>query len=93
MSIEFTKEQKQAQAEGFQALLAKRFDLAVDNLDAELAMKELTNTLGVHAYNHGVADAQAYLSGKVIDVGIDVYAEPEQKTKSGRQVTRKPATE
>ncbi len=90
MPLEFTKEQTYEQVEAFRAIMNRRFNLDADEMDAEMALKDLANTVVVHAYNKGVEDAQAYLAAKLTDLGIDVYLEPEPAETTDKQVRRKP---
>ncbi len=90
MAVSYSKQEVSDQVDALIEIIQDRFDLEIGRLDAEIALRDLRNTLGVHAYNHGVADAQAYLSDKLTDLGIDVYAEPELQPGPGRRVSRKP---
>lgn len=90
MDFAFSDEQRKAQIEALKAVLEKRLRVEVDDLDAELIVSELKDTIGVDAYNQAVLDAQTYMAAKLIDLGIDVYAEAKQTTGTGNQVTRKP---
>lgn len=62
---------KEARAEAARALsryLKNELDLEVTGFDAEFLADFVTETLGPHFYNQGVADAQALLSKKVDEV-------------------------
>ena len=89
MQIEFTDEQKRVQIEALKGVIDRRLHLLVDDLDAELIVDELKDSIGVDAYNKGVSDAQAYMTAKLVDLGIDVYAEPENDRTVQGQVERK----
>ena len=90
MEVKFSDEQKRVQIEALKQVLDRRLSVTLDDLDAEMIVDELKQSIGVDAYNLGVADAQAYLSAKLTDLGIDVYAEPQPQTTAG-QVARKPS--
>ncbi len=90
MQIEFTDNQKRAQIDAFKDIIERRLRVSVDDLDAEMIVNELKDSIGVDAYNKGVSDAQTYMAAKLADMGIDVYAEPAQARPIRGQVARKP---
>jgi uncharacterized protein (DUF2164 family) len=60
-------------AKALSRYLKRELDLEVTGFDAEFLADFVTETLGPHFYNQGVADAQALLSKKMDEVAESIW--------------------
>lgn len=66
--IELPKESREALARALSKHLKDELDLEVTGFDAVFLLDFITETLGPHFYNQGLADAQALLAKKLDDL-------------------------
>jgi uncharacterized protein (DUF2164 family) len=71
--IELSKEAREAAARALSRYLKDELDLEVSGFDAVFLTDFVTETLGPHFYNQGLADAQAILSKKLDEIGESIY--------------------
>jgi uncharacterized protein (DUF2164 family) len=71
--IEHSKEAREAAARALSRYLKDELDLEVSGFDAVFLTDFVTETLGPHFYNQGLADAQAILSKKLDEIGESIY--------------------
>ena len=78
--IELPKEARLAAARALSRYLKDELDLEVTGFDAEFLADFVTETLGPHYYNQGVADAQALVAKKAEEI-TDALWQLEQPVK------------
>lgn len=71
--IELPKDTREALARALSRYLKDELDLEVAGFDAAFLADFVTETLGPHFYNQGVADAQALLARKLDEAGEALY--------------------
>lgn len=71
--IELPKETRDALARALSRYLKDELDLEVTGFDAVFLLDFITESLGPHFYNQGLADAQAILSKKLDEIGESIY--------------------
>jgi uncharacterized protein (DUF2164 family) len=71
--IELPKATADELAQALTRYLKAELDLEVKGFDAVFLVDFITETLGPHYYNKGLADAQALLSKKVDELGEAIY--------------------
>ena len=76
MAIKIPKETKQKLIESIQRYFEENMDEEIGDLKAALLLDYCVKEIGPTIYNHAIADAEAYMRGKVADVEGSCY-EPE----------------
>ncbi len=71
--IELSKETREALARALSRYLKDELDLEVTGFDAVFLTDFVTEHLGQHFYNQGLADAQALLGKKLDEIGEAIY--------------------
>jgi uncharacterized protein (DUF2164 family) len=71
--IELPKETQDALARALSKHLKDELDLEVAGFDAVFLLDFITETLGPHFYNQGLADAQALLAKKLEEIGESIW--------------------
>ena len=71
--IELPKPVADELAQALSRYLKAELDLEVKGFDAVFLLDFITETLGPHYYNQGLADAQALLARKVDEFGEAIY--------------------
>jgi uncharacterized protein (DUF2164 family) len=71
--IELPKETQDALARALSKHLKDELDLEVTGFDAVFLLDFITETLGPHFYNQGLADAQALIAKKLDELGESVW--------------------
>ena len=71
--IELPKDARDALARALSRYLKAELDLEVTGFDAMFLLDFVTETLGPHFYNQGLADAQALLAKKLDEIGESIY--------------------
>ncbi|PZQ55188.1 MAG: DUF2164 domain-containing protein [Phenylobacterium zucineum] len=71
--IELPKDTRDALARALSRYLKTELDLEVTGFDAVFLLDFVTETLGPHFYNQGLADAQAILAKKLDEIGESIY--------------------
>jgi uncharacterized protein (DUF2164 family) len=71
--IELPKDTRDALARALSRYLKAELDLEVTGFDAVFLLDFVTETLGPHFYNQGLADAQALLAKKLDEIGESIY--------------------
>ncbi|MEW5686250.1 MAG: DUF2164 domain-containing protein [Pseudomonadota bacterium] len=71
--IELPKETREALARALSRYLKDELDVEVQGFDAVFLLDFVTERLGPHFYNQGLADAQALLAKKLDEIGESIY--------------------
>ncbi|HET6970107.1 MAG TPA: DUF2164 domain-containing protein [Phenylobacterium sp.] len=71
--IELPKETQDALARALSKHLKDELDLEVTGFDAVFLLDFITERLGPHFYNQGLADAQAFLAKKLDEIGESIW--------------------
>ena len=71
--IELPKEAADAAAKALSQYLKAELDVEVSGFDAVFLIDFITERLGPHYYNQGLADAQAVLAKKVDEISEALY--------------------
>jgi len=71
--IELPKETRDVLARALSRYLKDELDLEVEGFDAVFLTDFITEHLGPHFYNQGLADAQALLSKKTDEIAEAIY--------------------
>ena len=71
--IELPKDTRDALARALSRYLKDELDVEVQGFDAVFLLDFVTERLGPHFYNQGLADAQAILSKKLDEIGESIY--------------------
>lgn len=71
--IELPKDTREALARALSRYLKDELDLEVTGFDAVFLTDFVTEHLGPHFYNQGLADAQALLGKKLDEIGEAIY--------------------
>jgi uncharacterized protein (DUF2164 family) len=71
--IELPKEAADAAAKALSQYLKAELDVEVSGFDAVFLVDFITERLGPHYYNQGLADAQAVLAKKVDEISEALY--------------------
>jgi uncharacterized protein (DUF2164 family) len=71
--IELPKETHEALAKALSRYLKEELDLEVTGFDAVFLLDFISETLGPHYYNQGLADAQAILAKKLDEIGETIW--------------------
>lgn len=73
MAIQFPEEQRRRIREALQTYCRDHFDQDPGVLQTDVLYDFVVALVGAAAYNQGVADAQAYMQTKLLDLEIDVH--------------------
>ena len=76
--LRLSPERKQAVLSAFVAFHAKEFDEELSAYRAERMLEFLLRTLGPSVYNQAIADARAFMFGKLEDLDTEFF-EPEEQ--------------
>ncbi|MCG9595659.1 DUF2164 domain-containing protein [Vibrio sp. Isolate25] len=71
--IEFTSQQKQAMSSALLRYLEDELDIEIGQFDADFFIDFITETFGPAFYNKGLADAQAVMQKKMLDIADELY--------------------
>jgi uncharacterized protein (DUF2164 family) len=71
--LELSKESAEAASKALSDYLKRELDLEVKGFDAVFLVDFITEHLGPHYYNQGLADAQALLAKKLDEMGEAIY--------------------
>ena len=71
--IELPKDTRDALARALSRYLKDELEMEVEGFDAVFLLDFVTERLGPHFYNQGLADAQAILSKKLDEIGESIY--------------------
>jgi uncharacterized protein (DUF2164 family) len=71
--IELPRETHEALAKALSRYLKEELDLEVTGFDAVFLLDFISETLGPHYYNQGLADAQAILAKKLDEIGETIW--------------------
>ena len=71
--LELSKEAQSAAAAALSRYLKSELDVEVKGFDAVFLVDFITEELGPHYYNQGLADACAVLAKKVDEIGEAIY--------------------
>ncbi len=89
MTIELPAETSKLAIESIQRYFSENLDEDIGSLAAGALLGFFLKEIGPIAYNQGVADAQARMQARVIDLDVEVYEEPFQfwvrKGRSGKR--------
>lgn len=70
--IELADETRDRLLKGIQACCLDELDQQIGLLKAQLILQRMMQLIGTVAYNQALADAQAYLNSKLIDMELDL---------------------
>lgn len=85
MTIEISAEASRAAIASIQRYFSKNMDEEIGNLAAGALLGFFLKEIAPVVYNQAVADAQARLQARVMELDVEVYEEPFQFwTKGGR---------
>ena len=71
--IELEKPVREAMVRALSRYLKDELDVEVGGMDALLLLDFITDKLGPHYYNQGLADAQVILAKKLEQIGEAIY--------------------
>jgi len=77
MSITFSAEAKARICEALRRYVRENFDRDIGLLQTDRLFEFTVNLLGAAAYNQAIADAQAWMQGKLLDLEGDLHEEVE----------------
>ena len=89
MTIEFTKEAKQAALESLQKYFQVNLDEPLGNLAAGALLQFILEEIGPSIYNKGVADAQERMQLRISELDSEVYADEFQYWRNRQPKGRK----
>lgn len=72
--IELPKPTQDALAKALSRYLHEQHDVTLEGFDAVFLLDFITERIGPHFYNQGLADAQAVLAKKVDEFGEAIYS-------------------
>ncbi len=88
MSIEINKDARQQAIASLQRYFAKHLDDEIGNMTADSLLDFFIDEIGPLIYNKAVADVQARLQARVLDVDAEVYEEPFQYWKRAARIKK-----
>jgi len=88
MSIEIAKEARLQAVASLQRYFKKNMDEEIGNLGADLLLNFFIGEIGPLIYNQAVADVQARLQARVLEVDAEVYEEPFQYWKKAAHLKK-----
>ncbi|WP_374471444.1 DUF2164 domain-containing protein [Phenylobacterium sp.] len=71
--IELEKPVREALTRALSRYLKDELDVEIGGMDAQLLLDFLSETLGPHYYNQGLADAQAILRSRLEQIAEAIY--------------------
>lgn len=75
MTIEITKEKRTQVVASIQRYFEKNMEEKIGNITADALLEFLLQELGPIVYNKAVADVQARLQSRVMEIDMEVYEE------------------
>jgi uncharacterized protein (DUF2164 family) len=75
MGVEFPAETKAMLIGRLKSYALDAFDRDIGDLKAERFFEAMVGLIGASAYNQGVADAQAWMGERVVDLSGNLHAE------------------
>ncbi|MCP3902132.1 MAG: DUF2164 domain-containing protein [Planctomycetes bacterium] len=73
LAIRFSEEQRNRIRQALAGYVREHFDHEMGDLQSEVFLDFVVGLVGASAYNQAVTDAQAWLQGKLGDLGGDVH--------------------
>ena len=77
MPIEFSSESRQRIYESLQRYVREEFDEEIGVLRTQRLFEVVVKLIGATIYNQAISDAQAWLQGKLLDLGGDLHEKVE----------------
>ncbi|MHC5114585.1 MAG: DUF2164 family protein [Planctomycetota bacterium] len=77
MAIQFSEEQRGLITKALAGYVRQHFDHDMGDLQSGVFFEFVVGVVGAGAYNQAVTDAQAWLHGKLDDLGGDLHEEVE----------------
>ena len=84
MSIELNKQTRDEAITSIERYFRENMDEPIGNMAAGALLEFFLEEVGPSVYNKGVADAQANLQARVLEVDIEVHEDEFQYWKKGR---------
>ena len=84
MSIELNKQTRDEAITSIERYFRENMDEPIGNMAAGALLEFFLEEVGPSVYNKGVADAQASLQARVLEVDIEVHEDEFQYWKKGR---------
>jgi uncharacterized protein (DUF2164 family) len=73
MTLEFPVEEKERIHRALQEYVRENLDCDIGLLQTERLFEFMVNLIGASAYNRAIADAQAWMQGKLLDLEGDLH--------------------